>query len=149
MSIQKEAFHLVVAFLEEGVEVGGLQGLTDIVATLGTAKLQDRQVILRRIGLTYGAVAAAKNSEWWWWENRAADACNEFLAVMNNDPDLEEEPTQEARDSATHRWITLSDQSDRVAKASKEWLGQIGEEGMHFCELYAIVEPTLAKWASL
>jgi len=157
MSLQKEAFHLVIAFLEEGVEAG-LGGLVDIVATLGTAKLQDRRVILQQIGRKYKAVLASQmvehisNTEWSMFfvsqvKQLALLVRAERLQLGYNDPYTElAKALREEIDSAEYVMLKVAEHS--------RWFGQelIPDGGTHgsldeFCN--RVLTPTFAKWMRL
>ena len=156
MSLQKEAFHLVVAFLEEGVEAGW-GGLVDIAATLGTAKLQDRRVILQQIGRKYKAVLARQMVEHisiTEWSMYAVSGVKRLELLVRA------EQLQWGYDPYTELFKALREENDFAERAAlkvaehSRWFGQelIPDGGTHgsldeFCN--RVLAPTFVKWMLL
>jgi len=124
MSLQKEAFHLVIAFLADGAE-NNLGALVDIVTTFGTAKLQDRRLILRAIGRKYSVVMARKVHEWTNMESER-DQAIEDIHLVSRRQDMETDPER-----VESNWLKICDIQDRIDDINDEqlpaitmWFGQ-------------------------
>jgi len=123
MSLQKEAFHLVIAFLADGAE-NNLGALVDIVTTFGTAKLQDRRLILRAIGRKYSVVMARKVHEWTNIESER-DRAIEDIHLVSRRQDMETDPER-----VESNWLKICDIDDRINDLNEQraeismWFGQ-------------------------
>ena len=148
---------MVVAFLEEGVEAG-LGGLVDIAATLGTAKLQDRRVILQQIGRKYKAVLARQMVEHISITEWSMDAVSgvKRLELLVRAEQLQLGYYEPCTDVAK----ALREENDFAKRAALEvaehsrWFGQelIPDGGTHgsldeFCN--RVLAPTFVKWMLL
>jgi len=147
MSLQKEAFHLVVGFMGQGLEAD-LGGLNDMLATMTSSRLADRRQILHGIGTKFQRVADMKLYEWDRLHQVVEDAYNEACALVNHDPDLVEEPTQEQKDNAVRTWKNLRERQDRLGQffncediTGRSWF----MDEFH----YRVLRPTFAKWMRL
>ena len=144
---QKEAMHLVVDFMEQGLEAD-FAGMVDILATMTSSRLADRRPILHRIGTKFQVIAEMKLDEWERLHKRVEDAYNEACAVVNNDPNLVEEPTKEDKDDVVRIWQTLRDKLDRLGQFHN-CEGITGDWWLIDSFHYRILAPTLAKWSLL
>ena len=149
MSLQKEAFHLVVAFLEDGLEAD-LGGMVDVLAVMTASRLADRRPMLHEIGAKFQRIAVMKLDQWWLLHNRVDDAYYEALAVVNNDPNLAEELTQENKDDAVRTWKALRDEMHQVEGFFDCCKDITGREWTDIDEFYdRVLMPTFAKWMRL
>ena len=148
MSLQKEAFHLVTAFLEDGLEAD-LGGLVDVLAVMTTSRLADRRPMLHGIGTKFQRIADMKLDEWMTLYNRVDDARNEVLALVNNDPDLEQVPTQADRDDAERTWKVLRNEMDQVEQFFDCCKDITGRWLFPFEFHDRVLTPTFAKWMRL
>ena len=114
MALQKEAFHLVVAFLEDGLEAD-LGGMVDVLAVMTTSRLADRRPTLHGIGAKFHRIAVMKLDQWWLLHKRVDDAFYELLAMVN-DPDLAQMPTEADKDDAERIWKALCDEMHQVER---------------------------------
>ena len=148
MSLQKEAFHLVAFFLEDGLEAD-LGGMVDVLALMTTSRLADRRPMLHGIGAKFQRIAVMKLDRWWLLKNRFDDADNELAAVEHNDPDLEQRPTQADWVDAFCNWKALRDEMDQVGQFFDCYKDITGREwdidGFHD----RVLMPTFAKWMRL
>jgi len=136
---------------------GRLGGLVDIVATLGTAKLQDRRVILQQIGRKYKAVLARQMVEHisiTEWSMFAVSQVKQLRLLVLA------ERLQWGYDPYTELAKALREEIDfaeyavlKVAEHSR-WFGQelIPDGGTHgsldeFCN--RVLAPTFVKWMLL
>ena len=148
MSLQKEAFHLVAFFLEDGLEAD-LGGMVDVLALMTTSRLADRRPMLHGIGAKFQRIAVMKLDQWWLLHKRVDDADNELLAVVNNDPNLAQRPTQADKDDAMRTWKALRDEMDLAGQFFDCCKDITGRE-WDIDEFYdRVLMPTFAKWMRL
>ena len=125
MSLQKEAFHVVAAFLEEGLEAD-LGGLVDVLTMMTTSRLADRRPMLRGIGMKFQHIADTKLDRWLLLQKRVDDADNEYAA-----PQL------------------LREEMDRVGKFFDCCKDITGERWFPLTFHVKVLTPTFAKWMRL
>ena len=105
--------------------------------------------MLHGIGTKFQRIADTKLDEWMTLYNRVDDARNEALALVNNDPDLEQVPTQADKDDAERTWKVLRDEMDQVEQFF-DCCKDITGRWWHFNEFYdRALKPTFAKWMRL
>jgi hypothetical protein len=155
MSLQKEAFHLVAFFLEDGLEAD-LGGMVDVLALMTTSRLADRRPMLHGIGAKFQRIAVMKLDRWWLLQKRFDDAYNELAAVANNDPNLAQRPTQVDWVDAMLICKALRDEMDQVGQffdcrkdiTGREW--DITGREWDIDEFHdRVLMPTFAKWMRL
>ena len=148
MALQKEAFHLVVAFLEDGLEAD-LGGMVDVLAVMTASRLADRRPMLHEIGAKFQRIAVMKLDRWWLLQKRVDDADNEYAAMENNDLVFERRPTIVDVVKAMVRAHTLREEMDRVGQffdcrkdiTGREWdIDEFHDR---------VLMPTFAKWMRL
>ena len=143
MSLQKEAFHVVAAFLEEGLEAD-LGGLVDVLTMMTTSRLADRRPMLRGIGMKFQRIADTKLDAWITLQNATASAYNEACAVI-----AARQLTEEDRDDTVDTWNTLHDEWDRVGEffdCCKDITGRWWDINEFHDR---VLTPTFAKWMRL
>ena len=148
MSLQKEAFHVVAAFLEDGLEAD-LGGMVDVLALMTTSRLADRRPMLHGIGAKFQRIAVMKLDRWWLLQKRFDDAYNELAAVANNDPNLAQRPTQVDWVDAMLICKALRDEMDQVGQFF-DCRKDITEREWDIDEFHdRVLMPTFAKWMRL
>ena len=126
MSLQKEAFHVVAAFLEEGLEAD-LGGLVDVLTMMTTSRLADRRPMLRGIGMKFQHIADTKLDRWLLLQKRVDDADNESMV----------------------RAQLLREEMDRVGKFFDCCKDITGEMWFPLKFHDKVLTPTFAKWMRL
>ena len=126
MSLQKEAFHVVAAFLEEGLEAD-LGGLVDVLTMMTTSRLADRRPMLRGIGMKFQHIADTKLDRWLLLQKRVDDADNETMV----------------------RAQLLREEMDRVGKFFDCCKDITGEMWFPLTFHDKVLTPTFAKWMRL
>ena len=126
MSLQKEAFHVVAAFLEEGLEAD-LGGLVDVLTMMTTSRLADRRPMLRGIGMKFQHIADTKLDRWLLLQKRVDDADNETMV----------------------RAQLLREEMDRVGKFFDCCKDITGEMWFPLTFHVKVLTPTFAKWMRL
>jgi len=126
MSLQKEAFHVVAAFLEEGLEAD-LGGLVDVLTMMTTSRLADRRPMLRGIGMKFQHIADTKLDRWLLLQKRVDDADNETMV----------------------RAQLLREEMDRVGKFFDCCKDITGERWFPLTFHVKVLTPTFAKWMRL
>ena len=148
MALQKEAFHLVATFLEDGLEAD-LGGMVDVLAVMTTSRLADRRPMLHGIGAKFQRIAVMKLDRWRLLKNRFDDADNELAAVEHNDPNLAWRPTQADWVDAFCTWKALRDEMHQVEKFFDCCKDITGRWFFPFEFHDRVLTPTFAKWMRL
>jgi len=104
MSLQKEAFHVVAAFLEEGLEAD-LGGLVDVLTMMTTSRLADRRPMLRGIGMKFQHIADTKLDRWLLLQKRVDDADNEYAQLLREEMDRVGKFFDCCKDITGERWF--------------------------------------------
>ena len=148
MSLQKEAFHVVAAFLEEGLEAD-LGGLVDVLTMMTTSRLADRRPMLRGIGMKFQHIADTKLDRWLLLQKRVDDADNEYAALVDNDVPFALKPSIYVVVEAMVRAALLREEMNRAGKFFDCCKKITGEMWFPLTFHDKVLTPTFAKWMRL